>query len=70
MSGRLRTLLVLAATVAAAAISVPVFAQASQTAAPPVEKPQPVGEPPAGWSRRGDTGVTPFADGKFAFGIQ
>ena len=68
-SVRLRTLLVLAATVAASAISVPVFAQAIQSP-PPTGQPQPAGEPPAGWTRRGDTGVTPVADGKFAFGIQ
>lgn len=60
----LRTRLVWAATAIAIAISSPVFAQTSQPAS------QPVGDPPEGWSRRGDTGVKPIGDGMFAFGVQ
>jgi hypothetical protein len=60
----LRPRLVLASNALAIAISSPAFAQAGQPA------PQPVGDPPEGWSRHGDTGVTPIGDSTFAFGVQ
>ena len=61
---QVRRRLLLPATIGALAINTPAFAQTGQPAI------QPVGDPPEGWSRRGDTGVRPIGDGMFAFGIQ
>jgi hypothetical protein len=60
----LKASLVLAASALAVAISSPAFGQTGQPA------PQLVGDPPEGWSRHGDTGVTPIGDSMFAFGVQ
>ena len=62
--------LLLGALAGVALSGAPLLAQEAPQSQPAVVPSQAIGELPAGWTRRGDTGVTALPGGKFAFGVQ